>query len=98
MGISVWIGYPIIFLAICYLAWAVLLGRILLFFPFQLVERGNATALMTIHGSWVHFLESANGDCITINVIARSILRRGKKFMELIPEVTEPPSQWVNIK
>jgi len=97
-GISEWIGYPIVFVAICFLAWAILLGRILLFFPFPPCRKGRCHRIDDY--SW--FMGSFFGKCkwgvYWYQCSCKDqYIRRGKKFMEFIPEVTEPTSQWVNI-
>jgi len=97
-GITVWIGYPLGYVVVCLLAWAVLLGRILLFVPFPLCRKGKCHSIDDY--SW--FMGSFFGKC-KCGVYwykchcGDQYLRRGKRFMEFIPDVTVPPSPWVNI-
>ena len=98
LGIPKWVGCPGSFLIVCFVAWAVLLGRILLFVPFPPCRKGkchNIDDYTWFMGSFfgkykwgVYWYRCQCGD---------QYLRHGKRFMEFIPEVTEPPSQWVDI-
>jgi hypothetical protein len=97
-GISPWIGVPVAFMCLCFLAWAVLLGRLLLFVPFPTCRKGKCHGIddySWFHGTFfgkckwgVYWYSCRCGD---------KYLRRGKRFMEFIPEVVVPPSPWVNI-
>jgi hypothetical protein len=97
-GISLWIGAPVIFLFLCIFAWAVLLGRLLLFIPFPPCKKGKCHSIDDY--SW--FMGSFFGKCKWGTYWYKchcgdQYLRRGKRFMEFIPEVVVPPSPWINI-
>ena len=97
-GISEGAGAIIGILIICAVLWAVLLGRLLLFVPFPFCRKGKCHSIddySWFHGTFfgkckwgVYWYKCHCGD---------QYLRRGKRFMEFIPEVTVPPSPWVNI-
>jgi hypothetical protein len=97
-GISEWIGYPIAFVVICLLTWAVLLGRILLFFPFPSCRKGKCHSIDDYEWCYGCFFGKFKwGVYWYLCHCGDQYLRRGKRFMEFIPEVTVPPSPWVNI-
>ena len=97
-GISLWISFPIVFLALCLITWTVLLSRLLLFFPFPMCQKGKCHSIDDYSWSmgsyfgkmrWgVYWYKCQCGD---------EYLRRGKRFMKFIPEVVVPPSPWFNI-
>ena len=97
-GIPVWIGFPIVFVALCLIVWAALLSRLLLFFPFPICRKGKCHSIDDYSWSmgsyfgkcwWgVYWYRCRCGD---------EYLRRGKRFMEFIPEVVKPPSPWFYI-
>ena len=98
LGISLWIGVPIVFVAICWLAWAVLLGRLLLFVPFPPCRKNKCHEIDD--DSWFHgtFLGKCKWGVYWYSCrCGDQYLRRGKRFMEFIPEAVAPPSPWVNI-
>lgn len=94
-GIAVLVAFCVVYVG----TWVALMGRILLFFPFPLCRKGKCQSIddySWFHGtffgkcSWGLYWYSCHcGD---------QYLRRGKRFMEFIPEVTDPPTPWVDIR
>ena len=97
-GISMWVGVPLTFVFLCLFAWTVLLGRLLLFVPFPSCRKGKCHGIDDY--SWGHgtFFGKCKWGVYWYKCRCQDqYLRRGKKFMEFIPETTVPPSPWVNI-
>jgi hypothetical protein len=98
-GISDWIGFPIVFVVMCLLIWAVLLGRLLLFVPFPSCRKGKCHSIDDY--SWFHgtFFGKCKWGVYWYSCRCRDqYLRRGKRFMEFIPEPKDSPSPWVDIR
>src|SRR3984957_16397120 len=90
-----WVAMAVSFVVVFSVAWILLLMRLLLFVPFPTCKKGKCSNIddySFFHGTFfgkckwgVYWYKCRCGD---------QYLRRGKKFMEFIPEVKEPPSPW----
>jgi hypothetical protein len=97
--IAAWIGFPMVFITLSLIIWAFLLGRLLLFVPFPSCRKGKCHGIddySWFHGTFfgkcrwgLYWYKCHCGD---------QYLRRGKKFMEFIPEPKDPPSPWIDIR
>ena len=96
--LSLWIEVPIALIFLYLLVWAFLLVRLLVFVPFPYCRKGKCHSIddyAWCHGQFfgkfrwgVYWYQCRCGD---------QYLRRGKRFMDFIPEVQVRPSPWINI-
>jgi hypothetical protein len=91
-GVEYWIGYPVGFVVVFLLAWAVLLGRILLLFPFPSCRHGKCHSIDDYTWNWGSlFGREAWGVYYYKCKCGHQYIREGKRFMEILSDGTKCP-------
>jgi hypothetical protein len=91
-GIGPWIGYSIGFVIVFFLSWAILLGHILLFFPFPSCRQRKCHSIDDYTWNIGSFLGREGWGVYSYKCeCGNEYVREGKRFMEVLPDGTKRP-------